>query len=935
MKSGYEKRKNKRLDNSGFSLVELLIAVLIATIVGASIFGFMTVGAKTFNYNSADVNLQNEAQLTFNQMQDLIIDTSIGVQYFAKSGSLTEVSSDAEIGATDDKLLRLNNMDNVYDIWWDRDEEKLYYNEYVANYDDSTGEVTPGTQTVSDTDGLMSEYITGFSVDLSRLETSRVVRVDLTYEKGGRVQSTSHNITLRNQVVSGNKIEEKMRDAYNPPVDRELTPPKGKDIIYAEPNDDVNLTAVYDEDATGLTGYHVFDTEGNEVPSETNSLRYGFASGSTHRAGYTTIGYSDGRLHISKDETASEILVLVYCQSNNSLSKTVIVRVVRNNKLDLTFAEQTGVAADEVEETNNGSDIYSDDLKEDETFTLKATPDISWTKSKVLGEGESLCSSDQTKLDTIESRIKSQIYFKGGQGYGTLFSVDSSSSLNAGISPCKFKMANKYEFPNGVTQQPISVTAICGYSESKSINIQKEWVGNAYKKKADFHWGDSDVSRSKLNEISINNTGLTCKKGIAGDFTTNHVWLIDGSVTEKYYGELDADGNPKHSYPDFKTFVREEGGTTQKWRIPYTRNPNSEIIVDITPYISHAESGDGNSIHVLPYKNYNKDDAEYVGETKTYYFDRLRMTYSAKGDYSNVVFENVPGAPEGNHVTYYMRSFGKDLSATSGMGEKEVFQYGSRQNVANTVTLPIVYSSSFMPRKEGEEQTDETKAGQWLTATTWNMYEPSMNGDNVVWSEYSSGKINQITTNNTFDLNDKTHMFAYRTTYDGQTTIGFDLYTYSKNIDKNIAPRIRIYPVYKFNDQGVSFEEEIKDNYIDCVFWNIKVPFKSIGGKLFKVTELGNFYEACFFPGPEDKGFPGEKTSEARWYYAGYEKAANYNEKGKDYYDLYYTLNKNSNVDGSYQWVLNLYYHDVNGQSEIISTYKYNTISKLWEFSTN
>ena len=58
-----------KADNKGFSLVELLIAVTIATIVGASIFGFMKVGAKTFNFNSSDVNLQNESQLAFNQMQ--------------------------------------------------------------------------------------------------------------------------------------------------------------------------------------------------------------------------------------------------------------------------------------------------------------------------------------------------------------------------------------------------------------------------------------------------------------------------------------------------------------------------------------------------------------------------------------------------------------------------------------------------------------------------------------------------------------------------------------------------------------------------------------------------------------------------------------------------------------------------------------------------
>ena len=95
--------KNIRKDNQGFTLIELLVSIAIAAIVAVAIAAFMIVGSRTYASTSSEVNLQYEAQLAFNQLQDLIIDTSRGVNYSyiaagdGIDGTETEVLRDSEI----------------------------------------------------------------------------------------------------------------------------------------------------------------------------------------------------------------------------------------------------------------------------------------------------------------------------------------------------------------------------------------------------------------------------------------------------------------------------------------------------------------------------------------------------------------------------------------------------------------------------------------------------------------------------------------------------------------------------------------------------------------------------------------------------------------------------------------------------------------------
>ncbi len=66
----------KKVNNKGMSLVELICAIGIMGLLGASVAGIMMVSANTYSRGTADVDLQQEVQLLVNQIGNLIQDAT-------------------------------------------------------------------------------------------------------------------------------------------------------------------------------------------------------------------------------------------------------------------------------------------------------------------------------------------------------------------------------------------------------------------------------------------------------------------------------------------------------------------------------------------------------------------------------------------------------------------------------------------------------------------------------------------------------------------------------------------------------------------------------------------------------------------------------------------------------------------------------------------
>lgn len=205
--------REMRRDQKGFTLVELIIAVAILSIVAAAVCGFIVVGSRSYAAANSDITVQQDAQLALNQMSDVLIDTTRSVNYagYDAAGSPTLVLKDSELAfAPSAKSLTMYNGTSTkqadgsvtveegngnknYQFYWDKTDETLYYAEVPITTDTFPALGDPGWV-------VLADHVTDFSIDLTQMEEKRVAQIAMTFINGDREYNTSNNITVRNKV---------------------------------------------------------------------------------------------------------------------------------------------------------------------------------------------------------------------------------------------------------------------------------------------------------------------------------------------------------------------------------------------------------------------------------------------------------------------------------------------------------------------------------------------------------------------------------------------------------------------------------------------------------------------------------------------------------------------------------------------------------------
>lgn len=380
-KRGKEMRMKR--NQKGFTIVELLIAVAILSIVIVTVCGFILVGSRSYAAGNSDINVQQEAQLALNQMSDLLIDTTRSVTYtgFDAGGTTSGTAlkdGDFTFTPEDKSLVMLNgtavknpsggpnpiieegNGNKNYHFYWDKSEETLFYAEADAK-DPVPDFGDPAAEWV-----VLAGHVTDFSADLSQVAEKRVVMLALTFTDGTKEYVTSNNVTIRNKVG--------VNDAKLDPINKKKT----LNIIPRD-NPIVEPGETYHFSTPKVTGENVTDR------SVTWSLAT--AGGNSPSHGTTFTDDQNGILQVATDEPAGVLDVVVTTNATDSdgnhASCTVPVHIKR------VYPEGTGVVLAKTSDTDaeNGANEISPGC----TFTITAT--VSGYK---LGEVCSVCGDDVT-----------------------------------------------------------------------------------------------------------------------------------------------------------------------------------------------------------------------------------------------------------------------------------------------------------------------------------------------------------------------------------------------------------------------------------------------------------------------------------------------------------------------------------------------------------
>lgn len=202
-------QRNLLQENRGFSLVELLVAVMIVSIVGASLVAFVQQSSNTYNHSSAETDVQEEAQLTANAIIDRVIDCETQLKFYDGSLDVTtglpvsfNVSyyntSGVEVSLTGAKILQLinNSSETKSIIFFDEASNAIYFNETTWN---STS--NDWNDFEPEDAEMLANNVQDFTVNTDKLTSDKVLEFDLTYALRNRNYTGNYQVHMRNKDV--------------------------------------------------------------------------------------------------------------------------------------------------------------------------------------------------------------------------------------------------------------------------------------------------------------------------------------------------------------------------------------------------------------------------------------------------------------------------------------------------------------------------------------------------------------------------------------------------------------------------------------------------------------------------------------------------------------------------------------------------------------
>lgn len=191
-----EKQNQFSTDNRGFSLMELIIALAISSMVILACYSFVAAGTQSYHKTRTQTKIQQEMMLTNNFIADVLMEASILSTRF-------EDTSNAAILYTDKYILYFNKTDKVFCMYESSDpsivgtqiEEHLitdcmesFLVTFEETYiDDSDISLNPEEPTTS-----------GGASSIISIANSHLAKVETRYKVKSTVHTSTKNYYIRN-----------------------------------------------------------------------------------------------------------------------------------------------------------------------------------------------------------------------------------------------------------------------------------------------------------------------------------------------------------------------------------------------------------------------------------------------------------------------------------------------------------------------------------------------------------------------------------------------------------------------------------------------------------------------------------------------------------------------------------------------------------------
>jgi len=302
--------KKVRLGSAGLTLVELVISLAILAIVGIAVGGAMYVSSRSYATGTAEINVQEEAQVASNLISDWLMDA-------------TEVDP-ANGSGTTLKITHVDDEMGPVEITIARSGDELTYSYHDPADLDPDNFVT----------GVIAKRVSGVNF-YSTFDTNRNVRMSLDFNVDNRTFHAVSDSTSRNHDFVSTSSDTPM----GPPVIsfEGIVAVGGQYYVYLEPGQNDTHTNT----TTGVSSSFVFNAKLHNCDPDDTTLTLSSAVGNT-----TMTATRDGSTNVYNVKCTSTDTAMTggtytftASNSNGSDTKTVTVLIRRATKCEASVDE--------------------------------------------------------------------------------------------------------------------------------------------------------------------------------------------------------------------------------------------------------------------------------------------------------------------------------------------------------------------------------------------------------------------------------------------------------------------------------------------------------------------------------------------------------------------------------------------------------------------